>query len=116
MIPFACKGNDQQSRVEFHVMRKALRDVVLGDPFLRMTETLSHFKSQITKTTRKKCWPQVCLVQGQHQGVLEILKGKPAEASPDTGSDIPVMSTKYARRKGLHFDESANNRIDVSLC
>jgi hypothetical protein len=113
IVPFSFEGEREQYPLEFHVMSRALRDVVLGGPFLRLTKTLSHFKHRITRKLRHLRLPQVCYVQGLQQQIFGYVDGEFTEALPDTGSDILAMSTEYAKRRSLHIDDSEEHRIEI---
>ena len=115
MVPFSFKEEKELHLLEFHVMSKALRDIVLGGPFLKATETFSRFKHRVTRKFRHKILPQLCYVRGSHQGILGYFDGELVEAVPDTGSDILAISTEYARKRSLHIDESDEHRIEIAF-
>ena len=109
------KGETELHSVEFHVISNALWDVVLGRPFLDLTKTLTEFKHRVTRTLRHISSPRICYVSGSHQGIDGYLNGEAVNALPDTGSNILVMSTKYARSRGFYIRKSQRYRIEVTF-
>jgi hypothetical protein len=113
MLPFSFQGESECHLLLFHVVGRALRDVVLGEPFLSLTRTFSHFKHRITRKLRYIRSPRVCYTGGSHRGIQGYLNGVSVNALPDTGSDILVMSTEYARNRGFQVESSLEHRISV---
>ena len=96
-----------------HVLPSCTYDLILGNSFLKATETLTTFRYRLTK----------CLFtminNVSHFGFLgetyERLEGTIADAHhvlavPDTGADRNVMSLQYAIDKGLEVKTEPQNR------
>ncbi|KAI1633640.1 hypothetical protein F4809DRAFT_622281 [Biscogniauxia mediterranea] len=55
------------------------------------------------------------LVGGQQELVSGYVNGQKCLAIPDTGSDIMVLSRRYARRQGLKIYNNRNHRSKVQF-
>ncbi|VUC31209.1 unnamed protein product [Clonostachys rosea] len=85
-----------------------VHDLVLGSPFLRATETL----------TRLVDFPRrlrLRLLGEEKQRLWGFLNGRPTAALPDTGSDIMLISSEYARRHSLVVDRDFENWLEVEF-
>lgn len=92
------ENEPKSHRISFIVLRNCVHDVVLGNAFLQMTETLTKFLRRIEWIPRalREVIPRVCLVNSPQQGVNGSINGHFVSASPDTGSDVNLVSKDLA--------------------
>ncbi|KAF2242885.1 hypothetical protein BU26DRAFT_570313 [Trematosphaeria pertusa] len=99
-------------RLPFTVLQNCVHDVVLGSDFLRQTETLTKYLGRIEWFRRPPAGsiPRVCFVNNPQQVVLGSINGQLVSASPDTGSDVNLISKLCATVLGLKID-TVSDRI-----
>lgn len=97
--------NDSQGKtydLEFHILADCPCDVLVGARFLQETETLSLHRHRLRK---RNVSPRdirfVNLCGSPSQFLLGLLNGESISALPDTGSEVNLISEKYARDHGL---------------
>lgn len=90
------------------VMEKTAHALVLGSRFLRITQTLTKYKSRI-KTIFSNVL-SLNLLGGQQDLLLGSCNDLLAAVVPDTGSDLMVMSSAYAASIGATIDNDIRNR------
>lgn len=110
-LPLSFRGEAKVHQVEFKVLANCVHDVVLGSPFLKLTQTLSRLKDRIQQRVRKVFRHNRVCSLGSHQYVDGRLNGFDVSAVPDTGADVSVMSASFAKRHEFHVDTSERNRI-----
>lgn len=110
ILPFSFAEESKVHQVEFKVLTNCIHDVVLGSPFLKLTQTLIRFKERIQRRVRKVFTHNRICSLGSHQYVDGQLNGFDVSAVPDTGADVSVMSASFAKRRGFHVDTSERNR------
>jgi hypothetical protein len=96
---------DEPSKVwrncRFSVVDRCAAAVIMGDPFLRLTETLTRFRHRLKKlgtASLKKFW-RLCYMDIPRRLLSCSVGGKMVSAAADTGSDIDLVSYNYARRR-----------------
>lgn len=100
----------------FAVLPTCLHDVVLGRTFLRLTQTMTHFRNRLREklvshlSTRK-----MHLIGRPNEAVVGQIDGYLTSACPDTGSDIMAISSSFAKQRGYHVDDSSENKIQVQF-
>lgn len=101
-LPWQFAGESKVFKVLFSVLPKCTHDVIIGGKFLKFTETLTKFARRI-KTKLLPFPPRlgVKLLGSQRQRVRGSLDGERAVAIPDTGSDVMLVSTAYAKQRGF---------------
>ncbi|KAH7396093.1 hypothetical protein BKA66DRAFT_566602 [Pyrenochaeta sp. MPI-SDFR-AT-0127] len=93
----------------FTVLPNCVCSVVLSSDFLRVTKTFTTYKSRIQRgRTLSRLRPRVCLQGSPKQQVLGSINGHSVSASPDTGSDVNVISKGYAESIQLKIDTNPN--------
>ena len=112
-LPFSFTGESKSHLLQFHVVRRALRDIVLGEPFLRLTRTFSDFKHRVTRKFRHFQSFRLCYAGASYQRIQGYLDGTAVDSLPDTGSDILAMSAEYARGRGFRVDRSKEHRVQI---
>lgn len=96
---------------EFHVLPKCCHNVILGNPFLRLTETFSRFAHRVGKKLRGILPAhRVCFTGSAKQWLAGCANNQSVLALPDTGSDICLMSLEYAQARGYHIDRDEEHR------
>ncbi|KEF51942.1 uncharacterized protein A1O9_11932 [Exophiala aquamarina CBS 119918] len=86
----------------FAVLRTCAAPLIMGDPFLRTTETLTKFRHRLKKATTsatRRAW-QVCYMSVPSQRLECYLDSMSVQADPDTGSDMDLISLAYATQSG----------------
>ncbi|KAH8588324.1 hypothetical protein B0O99DRAFT_639521 [Bisporella sp. PMI_857] len=99
---------DDSSRIRqtFAVVKNCAAALVIGDPFLRMTETLTKFRYRLKKAihTVKQCW-RLCYMDVPYRQISCSIDGHSVFANADTGSEIDLVSLEYANRRGWHIEK-----------
>jgi hypothetical protein len=96
---------------EFHVLPKCVHDIILGSPFLRLTQTFTKFGHRIVNKLRGlSSRHRVCFTGSSQQMLAGWANGQSVLALPDTGSDICLMSAQYARERGYRVDTDPRHR------
>jgi hypothetical protein len=78
----------------FIVLPSCVCDIVLSSEFLRITKTFTTFTSRVWRwyIPSMRPRPRVCLQGSPKQQVFGLINSHPVSASPDTGSDLNVIS------------------------
>jgi hypothetical protein len=101
---------------EFHVFPRSLKSVILGKPFLQMTETLSRFAHRVVKKLRGVIsGHHACFTGSPGQWLAGIADGEHLLALPDTGADICLMSLQYAQARGYTIDPHDEHRRKLAF-
>jgi hypothetical protein len=107
---FAFAGEKATHALLFHVLRTSVYDVVLGSPFLQATETLTRYAHRIGRRCHEALSHRVCAL-GASQRVSGRLNGIHMDATPDTGSDVSLMSASLAARHKLKVNTEKQHRV-----
>jgi hypothetical protein len=102
------------------VLPQCTHDLILGDSFLRATETLTKFKHRIKTTVRSLGLKLLSSLRLNYMGfdkrrMWGYLNGELVSALPDSGSDIMVVSAEYARRRGFVVDRGPEKQVMVQF-
>lgn len=106
--------NDRQDKtydLEFHILADCPCDVLIGAKFLQETETLSVHRHRLKKckvSTRDIRFVNLC--GSPSQLLLGLLNSESISALPDTGSEVNLISEKYARDHELIIDTDDDSR------
>ncbi|KAK5681878.1 hypothetical protein LTS10_006411 [Elasticomyces elasticus] len=100
--------------LEFYVMPNCVQDIILGSPFLRLTQTFERFAHRIHRRLRQ-CLPNRMQYMGSAERVLGTLNGSLVDALPDTGSDVMLISEAYARQRGFSVDRNPIYHVPLQL-
>ncbi|KAK3295074.1 uncharacterized protein B0H64DRAFT_476429 [Chaetomium fimeti] len=117
-IPWTFEGENRTYRLDCRVLPKCPQDLILGDGFLRLTETLTSFKHRISTTLRSLATKKLFRLNYMGHDKRRLwghLDGDPVAALPDSGSDIMAISADYARRRGFQIDRGYDNRVMVQF-
>ncbi|KAK4963729.1 hypothetical protein LTR10_001360 [Elasticomyces elasticus] len=113
-LPFSFSNETKVYQLEFPVMPKCVRDVILGSPFLRLTQTFERFAHRIQRTLRR-CMPYRIQYLGSAERVVGTLSGSVVDALPDTGSDVMLISETYAHQRGFSIDTNEIYQVPLQL-
>jgi hypothetical protein len=109
--PIRFAGESETYMREFHVLPKCVHDIILGSPFLRLTQTFTKFRHRIVNKLRGlSSRHRVCFTGSSQQMLAGWANGQSVLALPDTGSDICLMSAQYARERGYRVDTDPRHR------
>ncbi|KAF2107288.1 hypothetical protein BDV96DRAFT_653880 [Lophiotrema nucula] len=86
----------------FHVFRQLASPMIMGMKFLQDTETLANHRKRLEKLKIPRLQAlQVCSVGRPSRGLVCFLDGTLTLATPDSGSDLDLMSPRFAVERGL---------------
>lgn len=98
------------------ILPGCVHDLVLGNRFLRVTQTLTKFKNRIkSKLVELPRRLRLRLLGEEKQRLWGSLDGHLTAALPDTGSDVMLISGAYARKIGLTIDRDFENWLEVEF-
>lgn len=118
LVDFQFQNESATYQRWFDILENSFYDVLLGRPFLDMTETLTKFKERI----QQKLVP--CIQTGERIFLIGdaqsthlacSINGRPAWASPDTGSDMMVVSGDFASRNQLRARSGRQYRRRITF-
>jgi hypothetical protein len=106
--------------VKFFVFDKLQCNVLLGRPFLRATQTLDLYQHRLRHIDGAPAVLSALRSVGQVKERVQCwLDGEPVWTLPDTGADINLISSTFARELGYNEGKGKpidyGNRIDVEL-
>jgi hypothetical protein len=113
-LPFSFEDETKCHRLEFNVINGAVQDVIVGSPFLNLTQTFTRHVHRLRQTIREICLPRVCYL-GSHQNVSGEVNGMYVDAVPDTGADVSVMSSSLVEEHGFFVDTSPEHQIPMEF-
>ncbi|EHK20571.1 uncharacterized protein TRIVIDRAFT_49174 [Trichoderma virens Gv29-8] len=98
------------------ILPGCIRDLVLGNHFLRATYTLTKFRNRIkSKLLGVSKRLSLSFLGNEKQRLRGYLNGHLATALPDTGSDAMFLNGEFARKLGLDIDSNVRNLVEVEL-
>lgn len=106
-LPFSYKGEAESYQLEFVVLPRCIKDVILGSPFLRLTKLFEHHAHRIVRKLRTISGARACYTASQER-VVGMLDGELVHALPDSGSDVMLISETYAKRRRLDIDRGTH--------
>ncbi|KAH7184789.1 uncharacterized protein B0J16DRAFT_340467 [Fusarium flagelliforme] len=116
-VPFSFARELEEYQLDCWIIPGCTSDLILSGTFLRATETLTKFKKRVKETlsqTKQTCL-RLRLLGNERQRIFGSLNGRPALALPDTGSDVMLVSTEWAKENKLGIDSSSQNRLELEL-
>lgn len=116
-MSFTFKGDSQPYELPFKVLRNCVHDIILGGPFLHLTETFTRFMNRIRWKAGGILHPRVNFLdcEGHQQYMRGWLDGNPIDAMPDTGSQVMLVSERYAMQNSLKVCRGDEYRIQLQL-
>ncbi|KAL4794541.1 hypothetical protein BDV19DRAFT_193252 [Aspergillus venezuelensis] len=115
-VPWKFADERGKHSVPCWVLPKSTHQLILGNPFLTATKTLTKFRSRIKHelvTLSKRLRLQ--LLGENSQRLCGYLEGTGTLALPDTGSDVMFISRPYARKLGLTIEEAPESLLEVEF-
>ncbi|OQO06497.1 hypothetical protein B0A48_08280 [Cryoendolithus antarcticus] len=116
--PFGVMGTSKIELLRFHVMATGVTDVILGHRFLQLTKAFTRFRAQIVHTARRARGSRlrhVRFLQGSVQQVRGYLDHGRIDAVADTGSDVTLLSSLYARERGLKVSYNRQDQVELEF-
>lgn len=98
-------------------MPNCVHDVILSNSFLRTTETLTKFSCRLkSKFTPVYHVPRLRLLGVPKQRIWGSINGYSVAAIPDTGSDVMLLSKRYAKKLRLNIlkDEAHKTYLEFA--
>lgn len=107
-LPWAFKDEAETYQLWFYVVENCLHDVIIGNGFLRETETFEEHQERLEINIRPdlELHPGNLVSEAQEllcrrQIVSGTINGQSMGASLDTGCEANLMSANYAEERGL---------------
>ena len=111
-LTWTFKDESEKYRRWFYVVENCSKGVIIGNGFLRQTETMSKHRHrlELTKPSDSMSPPSHLLSEGVHEArrheclrqlVIGRIDSKETRASLDTGCEANLMSIEYAKSLGL---------------
>jgi hypothetical protein len=101
-------------KVWFEVLEGLVHNVVIGNPLLRETETMSTHSHRLRRRKSSCCLTNgffVNSIGSPQQRLIGTLNGCQVSMLPDTGSERNIISEACARIRGLSVHSEPENRI-----
>ncbi|KAH8903254.1 hypothetical protein BR93DRAFT_857436, partial [Coniochaeta sp. PMI_546] len=115
-VPWTFSGESTAQMLECWVLPGSVHSLVLGNKFLRATQTLTKFASRIkSRIVGLPKRLRLRLLGEEKQRLWGYLDGHLTPALPDTGSDVMLISREYAERIGLTIDGCCENWLEVEF-
>jgi hypothetical protein len=116
-LPFKFANEAKVYHRVFTVLPNCVQDVLLGQSFLKATKTLTKFTYRLKKTIMKvpSRLTRLFLIGSPDHRVQRRVNGHTVQALPDTGSDVMIMSKKYADACGFHIETGSSSREWLEL-
>lgn len=87
----------------FYVLLKVVTPIIMGMQFLKETETLTKHRERFVRVQRPALQAlSVCSLDSPRHLLSCNLDYKPTTATPDTGSEINLISPRVASEFGMH--------------
>lgn len=115
-VPWTFSGERTAHMLDCWVLPGCVHDLVLGNQFLKATQTLTRFTSRIK--SKSIALPQrlrLRLLGEEKQRLVGYLDGHLTTALPDTGSDAMLISGAYAQKIGLAINTGCENWLEVEF-
>lgn len=95
-LPVSFSGERAVYTQKFRVLERSMYDIILGSPFLQLTNISRMLRGFFPSGLMRLC----CLGEST-QRLGGWLNGEFVEALPDTGSDVTLISSEYAKAGGF---------------
>jgi Aspartyl protease len=110
-LPFSFDGENSLVHRVFIVLPNCLHDVILSNAFLKTTETLTKFSRRLkTQVVPLLHGPRLRLLGTPKQRIWGSINGHTVGAIPDTGSDVMLMSKRYAKKLRLDIRRAESDK------
>lgn len=115
-VPWRFARERKTYMLDCWILPGCVNNLILGNPFLDATLTLTKFchriKSKIVETPKRLLIRQLGDEKHRLWGYLD---GHQTAALPDTGSDVMLIDSAYARKIGLYIDNDPNHLLEVEF-
>ncbi|KAI0543700.1 hypothetical protein F4679DRAFT_90375 [Xylaria curta] len=115
-VPWRFNGEQKAHILDCWILPGCVHDLVLGNYFLRVTQTLTTFrhriKSKLVELPRRL---RLRLLGEENQRLWGTLDGHHTAALADTGSDVMLVSSTYAQKIGLTVDRDFENWLEIEF-
>jgi hypothetical protein len=101
----------------FSVVKTCTAPLIMGDSFLRATETLTKYRhrlERIVTSSMKKYW-RLCYAGVPRRRLSCFVDFKSVQANADTGSDVDLVSRAYAFQRGWKVKKLRRGKGFVQL-
>lgn len=119
-LPWAFEKEAKLYPLCFYVVENCLHEVIIGNGFLRGTETFEEHQERLEISIRSDLedYPENLASQAQEsscrrQIVSGTINGQRMNASLDTGCEANLMSIDYARQRGLNPKPLPNGNQEI---
>lgn len=102
----------------FHILKRSYYEVVLGREFLNMTETCTTYKNRIQQRLVPCIKSGNCLFllgDPEQDTIKCTINEREGKALADTGSDLMLISGKFARNSGFRVRRERRFRRHISF-
>lgn len=97
---------------KFFVLEAFVYKVIIGRTFLRQTRTFDLFRHRLKVRPLEVHKVPIVAFLGQEEETLRYwLDGELLTSTPDTGSEINVMSLAFAKKRGFHIEEDDVHQV-----
>ena len=115
-VPWRFKNEDLTSyMLSFHILADSVSDVLIGNAFLRSTETISTNRHRLSRVPRATRASYVNLLGSTNQRIVGDLHGEQIHALPDSGAEVNLLSYDYVKRRGWFIDKMAKNGNELQF-
>lgn len=115
-LPWRFANEPEVFDISFSVLPNCTHNVIISGKFLNVTQTLTKFVHRIkTKLLPFQPCLGVKLLGSQRQRVWGLLNGQRTAAVPDTGSDVMLISTAYAKQRGFKIFRQNDCRLELEF-
>jgi hypothetical protein len=89
---------------EFYVLKKVVSPIIMGLKFLEQTKTMTRHRERLVRVPRPALQAlSVCSINQPRRYIKCLLNRRPTLATPDTGSEIDLISPEEASELGLYI-------------
>ena len=108
-VTFA-KGAPTPTQCSFYVLKKCAVPLIMGKKFLESTETLTKFKHRLReRLATLGRFSRILEIGSSSQRLSCRLDGRDVLVNPDSGSEINVMSSAFAKKHGYYHQRSTHH-------
>lgn len=93
-------------RCIFHVFLTLASPIIMGTAFLDETDTMTTYRERLVRIRRPNLQaPQVYSLGRPRNNMMCYVDGELIVATPDTGSDLDIMTPQFAKDRGLQIND-----------
>lgn len=118
-VQFRFSGDNEVHNLEFQLLPNCIHNVIIGKPFLKLTQTFSNvasFHRRVKERVTKGISQFHLLYLGASTPMFEgSVNGQVQTALADSGSKVLVMDEAYARSIGVHIETGHEHQMRVKF-